>query len=634
MAKVKGFLLSSAPTDNEIAAVTADGNALSGLISQWMQQPQYQANMQTFFANAFQQSLGNNTDYATLGIAPTAIQPALIDNLNQSFARTALAFASQGLPFNHLMDTNQVMMTVPMMAFYAAIDGISMPDNGPYQDQLNIPGSLTIQTSGGLVPIAETVNPASANFMVWYNPNIAALRNPNQVSICPQHDPLVLTHAIESSENTGRSYTQTIFRIISGLHIPWDHGGTVCTNGVLNNVYLNPSDYLQWKMVTIRQPQAGEATSRFYDLPTLRATNTLVLKNPRSGFFTTPSFLGQWNTNKSNQARVTINQALIVALGHAFDGETMATPGMDMSALDTAHAPANSACYTCHQTLDPMRQFFLQQYTYNFTPQTSAQEKAIAGWFDFLGVSVQGETIASLGTQFAQHPVLASAWTQKLCTTVNSAPCDAADPELQRIASVFTASNFNWNTLVRELLNSPVVTYAASTPTGVMNGENVSIARQAQLCTLLSQRLGVTDLCGLSISTTLPPALARVGTIAAALPADTYSRGSVTPPYVTTPDLFYFASVENICASTAAFLVDSQTNTTLQSGDPDATISFLVQNLMGITTSQSAPFVAILKNHFNAAVQAGSGPTTAMQSTFMLACMAPSTVGIGVNTGL
>jgi hypothetical protein len=45
---------------------------------------------------------------------------------------------------------------------------------------------------------------------------------------------------------------------------------------------------------------------------------------------------------------------------------------------------------------------------------------------------------------------------------------------------------------------------------------------------------------------------------------------------------------------------------------------------------RSAKAEALLQAHFNAAVQAGNTATAALQSTFVAACLAPSTVGIGM----
>ncbi len=51
--KVKNLLVALPPSDAEIQAVSADPNALRGLVKQWVGTPQYTAKLQTFFAQAF-----------------------------------------------------------------------------------------------------------------------------------------------------------------------------------------------------------------------------------------------------------------------------------------------------------------------------------------------------------------------------------------------------------------------------------------------------------------------------------------------------------------------------------------------------------------------------------------------------
>jgi hypothetical protein len=97
-----------------------------------------------------------------------------------------------------------------------------------------------------------------------------------------------------------------------------------------------PADFSTWKMVTIRPPKQGEAITNFYDLKTLRSTTELVLNVPRVGFFSTPAFFANWQTNMSNQARVTMNQTLIVATGAAVDGTDKTVPGSTPNANATA----------------------------------------------------------------------------------------------------------------------------------------------------------------------------------------------------------------------------------------------------------------------------------------------------------
>jgi len=211
-------------------------------------------------------------------------------------------------------------------------------------------------------------------------------------------------------------------------------------------------------MIEIVQAGPDQGVSSVLDLVNFRTGGNLLLRTPRVGFFTTPSFLAEWNTNNSNQARVTANQTLIVALGHAINPQNATLPP-STAAVDLDHAPQGTACYACHQSLDPMRQFFRQTYSYYFHPQTDDDETSLTGSFGFRGVSVSGKNIFDLANQLASHPDFATAWVQKLCTWANSARCDETDGEFQRVATMFANSLYDWKTLEVTLFSSPLVTY-------------------------------------------------------------------------------------------------------------------------------------------------------------------------------
>src|SRR6185295_17787755 len=116
--------------------------------------------------------------------------------------------------------------------------------------------------------------------------------------------------------------------------------------GSAMSVQLAPTDFTSWKLVTLRAPRAGEARTRFFDLPALRTASEIVLQTPHPGFFSTPAFFANWPTNSSNQMRVTLNQALIVATGTAIDGTDSTTPPTTPG-LDGDHAPPGTACFGC-----------------------------------------------------------------------------------------------------------------------------------------------------------------------------------------------------------------------------------------------------------------------------------------------
>jgi hypothetical protein len=323
-----------------------------------------------------------------------------------------------------------------------------------------------------------------------------------------------------------------------------------------------------------------------------------------------------------------MNQTLIVALGKAIDPANVTWPP-SLAALDQTHIQPGSACFACHVSLDPMRQFFRQAYSLKFHQQTLNAESTMPGQFGFYGVSdTSTNGIVDLGAMLAGHPHFAAAWVQKLCTYATSAQCDETDPEFNRIVSAFVGSNYSWKTLVRELFSSPLVTYLSSTQTA-QAGQTFPLARRDHLCGLLSTRLALTDVCGLDVNTVIPSGLGVIKTIATVLPSDQYSRGAEGAILANDPSLVFRTGIENICAALALKLVDNGASPFLSTNSTKA-IADMVHNLMGITGDRDASRIALLTSHFNAA-KATSGVTAsdALRSTFTLACLSPSVVGVG-----
>jgi len=283
-----------------------------------------------------------------------------------------------------------------------------------------------------------------------------------------------------------------------------------------------------------------------------------------------------------------------------------------------------------------MKRFFRSNFTLNYSTQLDAKQTAIPGTFLFDDAVDHGGTMYDLAKQIAIHPKFSVAWTQKLCAWANSGACLASDPEVIRIASVFASSNYNWNSLVHELFTSPLVTYSAATKTTETNGAPVAIARRAQLCATLGNRLGLPDVCGLqalqagSCATNCPPRGNTVPAIATNLPSDGYSRGAVSALYVNNPDPFYRSSVEQICALLADQVVDVSGGTSLfSSSDSTTAIADIAHKLMGLDASREAAPIAVLTEHYNAATGSGKTPTVALKSTFTLACLSPWVVSVG-----
>jgi hypothetical protein len=411
---------------------------------------------------------------------------------------------------------------------------------------------------------------------------------------------------------------------------------TNCQTVVTTNFQMTATDFSTWKMVTIRPPAAGEATTKFYDLPTLRSATELVVNTPHPGFFTTPAFNANWPTNTSNQMRVTLNQSLIVATGMAIDGNDTTSPPTTPG-LDATHSAPGSACYGCHQLLDPTRSILQSTYSYYYYPQSDPTMVSQKGLFAFQGVVKPVATIDDFAATLATHPLVPAAWAQKLCYWVNSSACATDDTEFQRVVGVFQSSGLQWNALVHELLTSPIVTNTVETRTTAENGEVVAVSRRDHLCAALNNRLGLVDVCGLDVVN--PKKVTNnIPAIVGGLPSDGYGRGSPIPVLPNQPTLFYRAGIENICEAVSQMVIDAAPTAAQpsakvwSSSSPNAAIADFVSTVMALTSSDPRASAAnqILTQHFTAAQAQGASASDALKSTFVTACLAPSAIGIGL----
>lgn len=634
VAKVKNVLVGLPPTDDEVNAVTADPTALKGLITGWQQLPQYQTKMQRFFELAFQQTQISMADFADQAypkqlVINNTLTPLLVQAASQSFARTMLELIAEGRPLTDSVTTQKLMMTTALKELYAFLDVWEVDDDGKVTDgfKAQFPKAvISAENAAGPIPIADTLDPKNANFMHWYDPDVATANN--DVKDC-NTDPI-----------TFPSSAMAVHRILYGSLDGYKSAtGVACPpfGGSAMAPQLTTDDFNDWTLVDLRTPNTGEAVTAFYDLPSLRKAKELVLSIPRLGFFTTPAFFANWQTNISNQMRVTLNQSLIVALGAQVDGtDVTKTPGNPPPGLDAAHA-SSGACFGCHQSLDPLRSIFSASYSWNYHNQTDSTWSGQPGIFSFQGVTMPVASMTDFGAVLGSHPLFAKAWVQKLCYYVNSSPCLDTDTEFKRVVGVFQSSGYAWDTLVAELLSSPLVTNASHTQTYDINGEVVAVSRRDHLCAAMNTRLGFTDVCGLQ-ATTAKEAHALVPSIAAGLPSDGYGRGSVAPVLPNQPTLFYRAGLENICENVAAQTIDvtkaNQVPNVKQwvSTDPDTAIADFVSIVMALPPSdpRTQPATDLLKSHFTQATQGGATASNALKSTFVTACLSPSSVSIGL----
>jgi hypothetical protein len=327
---------------------------------------------------------------------------------------------------------------------------------------------------------------------------------------------------------------------------------------------------------------------------------------------------------------------LIVALGKSFD-DRATTVQVSETSVDSQHAAPGTACYGCHQVLDPMRDFYKQSYSLTYFQQLSALDPKnpplpAEAIFDVDGSPVRGKGIEALAQAMTASPLFAPAWTQKLCQYANAAPCDPDDPELKRVAAAFKDSGFDWKTLVRELFSSPLVTYAASTKTAESAGVVLSIARRDAFCDRLSGRLGLKDVCNQRGESSLPRIAGQARNLSLGIPGSAYARADEHPVTPHDPNLFFVSATEKLCMALAGQLVENGATSRWRSAMRDVAFTDFVSLLMGVPPSDAdhARLVDILARHYAAAVNAKETAADALRSTFTLACSSPLAVSSGI----
>jgi len=671
VAKVKNLLLGLPATEEEISAVEQDPAALRDMVDAWFVRPEAQAKLGTFFSKAFQQTqISQNDFFDQLSVDNLSNLP-MFTQAQESMSRTALKTIAEGKPFTDTVTTHTFMMTPTLMALYLALDQAQVDDAGKQTLSIPMPdGTLSTNQAFWLtyrapldpaampvvpnnIPLSETIDPGSPNFMHF------AIPSPFKCSMPTLDDTgHVVLDANGNAVKADVLYNQRKYTSVSAAFLglfgwasrnyvndPSDKDGpptlTIpddvpadkknlyqynCSGGVAFTApTINAQDVI-WRPVTVRVAKSGDKLTPFYDLPTLRSANEIVVRSPRVGYFSTPAFFANWTTNNSNQHRDTLNQALIVALGRSINPVDKGTSTVLDNGKDGQHSDPTSPCYSCHQTMDPMRNIFRQAYTYSYHTQHDPAQVYSTASFDYLGKKAALTSFDDFANALVDHPLYASAWVQKLCYYANSRGCSEADPEFERVVDAFKDSNYDFHTLLLELFSSPLVTGQAATKTWRELGETVSIARQDHFCAALTNRLQLTtNLCvGITDKTTQ---IAVTNNI----PLDGYLRGAEAPALSTAQTPFYRGATESLCAYAASLTVD-KTKSRYDSTKKDAAITDFVANIMGITSADpnSAAVTQLLTEHFDAAVAAGAKPTDALKSTFVVACLAPTSVAIGL----
>ncbi len=580
--RVKNLMTGQAPTNDELGQVVADPASLSSLVQSWFDEPAFRDKLTAFLTKTLQQFDGDRQDFGPQAVGSENIgrwsaPNALFNNLEQSFARTVMGLIDEGRPFTEIATTRTWMMTTGMVSFMLAAENGS-PRMRFYHQPF----------SDGGVDYDENT------------PFSVQLANKTFYSSTPLND------CSDPFSNNTTGNERNTFR----LFMLGDSPG-MCEGDITLSVF-NDSDFQDWRSVEMTALDNGMVQPSMFDAPTLRGVTELPLRSSRTGFFSTPAFLAGWRTNVDNSFRVTTNQMLIAGLGLAFEDSDISVPlGDDGLAED--HASPGTQCFGCHKNLDPMRNFFANEYDADtYAVEIADQDDFVQPSFSFQGHSGFGDNLEDLGSILGEHPFFAEGWTQKLCMFANSKECDRDDPEFQRIVNEFESSNFDFEGLVVNLFASPLVTGAECVPGEEGAFATVSLARRDHLCTTLETRLDRDDACRIN---------GRIRDLVDALPADGWARGSAAPDQATEPSLFYTSTLDSLCGELGSRVIN-QTGGPLQSSDIEGSLRYLVEEVMAIPPSDPlhSDVSAALQGHYDAAGDIDGNARNRLRSTFIVAC--------------
>jgi hypothetical protein len=702
--KIKDLLVGMPCSDTEVSTVETMGPAgLQELIIGWetdsTYQPMFEGKMVSFFRNLFQQVGFTPTqdfknqllenggfDFGPFGTSAVGddVYFRLVQNLQDSFALTAWEMVKEGTePFSDVLTTQRFVMTTGLLSLYTQVE---MPDDEPY----NFSGGANTNTKlawkldyTDTITLEQALDKTSPYYMTFDDEKPATMGSSflfggnGGFTTCQGVGTGSATTVQFGGTSSGGfsnptgGYAQLFQRLIG--YTPrypfvasptcWEHP---------SKPYMTDSDVSDWRWVTVASKQSSDTYVQPYDLPTLRTLTTIKLAMPRVGFYTTPAFLALWNTNDSNQHRVTMNQTLIASLGASFTPDNQLTPLSEVG-LASSHTTTSGECYGCHKSLDPMRMFFGNQYDFNdrndfvsnpfngsqpnARPASPQQAAFTFGDVNWASSTSSGTNMAALGPLLLQVtdqdtsdaggplPLFALSVAQNLCYWANSNACSTSDPVFRGIVADFVKNNYNFSALVKELFSSALLTGAAATTTYPADSTGnetvpVSISRQAHFCAALSNRTEIADVCALQAAVPTS-AQSTTNTIAGSVAADAFSRGSQTPVTPAYPDLFYRAATEELCENIAKLVVDVSgspyTSSSTSCTNGDGLLTKFTEQVMGVNPSDPAhaQAISILETHCAAAAKVktsggGSAQTNSVRSTFVLACESPTSLGIGL----
>ncbi|MCH2109716.1 MAG: hypothetical protein MK135_10320, partial [Polyangiaceae bacterium] len=411
LSKVKGLTNGGIVTQEELTAVRADPTQMKALVQNWVETPAFEFKLKEFLKVALQQRYINDlVDQSDSLNFPGPRRNLLQSNVDESFARTAQKLVLAGRPFTEVLTTQEWEATTALLVLlaYTEFDDAEKRELRHYFYEEEPPEGA---------PEGTTSLAQSASTGFWYIQDF-----PDGCGV----------KSLRGNQ---------IFDFLFG-RINCNPQAYVPANPVVSD-----ADFADWRTVKMSPTASRSGRINFWDMPALREATELPVTLPRVGFLTTPAFLGNWATNEDNQFRVAASQTMITALGREFIAGDLTEP-LTLEGLDEVHSEPGSTCYGCHVLLDPMRNYFAQEFDTDY--QRNVESLALNPGFAFRGEASEGGDIYEFAARIAEHPLFSAAWVQKLCYYANSQACDEDDPEFIRLVTEFQSSGYDMKKLFVE----------------------------------------------------------------------------------------------------------------------------------------------------------------------------------------
>ena len=601
--KVKNLLTGMPITDDDLSKVTTKGAAgLQELVSTWMTTDPHQAGVEAkmigFFRNMFQQTgfiptedfklqllTNGGFDFGGTNRTGDDAFPVLVQNLQDSFARTAWQLVKEGRPFTETLTTNKFRMTTALKSLYVQIE---LPNDTNQRSTSTTVLNWTIDYSGAAIPIEQSVQS-----MVWSDeaPVMTAVGNR---ATC-RGGTVTATGAFKG--------TSKLFQRLLGFtpELRDANNDTLCDDHPSRPLFT-AQDLSDWSLGDDRaQGEPRRPHARHPALRPARAAHgdhadavaaALRLLHDAG----VPGAVEHQRQQPAPRHRQPGAAGRVRAGVHGGEhhhpvlggrpGRHARGRGHRVRRLPPDAGPDAAVLGEPARLQRPQR-FSGRQPQQPRQPPSSG---GVTNEFAFGDVRATGSSMADLGTFLAQVtdgaglPRFGISVVQQLCFYANSAPCSESDAEFRRIVGAFKDSSFNFAVLAKEFFSSPLVTGAAATGSFPAGEVPISIARRDHLCAALSNRLGKPDLCVQAIP--LPSNTQRTtNTIAASVAADAFSRGAQAPVTPSEPTMFYRAATEMLCENIAKQVVDGTAGPVYLSSDIPGAIKGMVETVMGYPPS-------------------------------------------------